>query len=453
MEYDALSTRYASKFMTSIFSLSNKYGHWRRLWYELAEHEKRLGLPITEGQLEQMRSNMYNIDLDRSKELEEITHHDVMAQIRLYGEACPNAAPIIHMGATSCYITDNADVMIMQEALVLIREKLQDLIDVMCNKAVVYKDIETVGRTHFQPAQPVTVGKRMAIWAQDFLIDLDNLAYQMYHIKTLGCRGATGTCDSFLKLFDGDEHKVQELEDGILTNIGLQAFSISGQTYTRKQDFYIMEVLSGIAQSAYKMSTDIRLLSGLEEVYEPFEEKQVGSSAMPYKKNPMLCERIGGLARYIICNSQNMAWNASSQWLERTLDDSSNRRIVIPDMFMATDAILNTCYKVISGLRLNEDKIRNHLEIHSPYSSMETILMKAVARGGDRQKLHEKLRVYAMWYTPEEFITSLTKDPNFNLTEEEIKGILNEEKCGLAGKQVVEFVRKVPAYELPRQKT
>ena len=440
--------RYASLDMIGIFE--QKYYLWRKLWYSLAYNERELGVDISKEQLMEMKSHIYDIDWTRAAQLELETHHDVVAHLRTYAEACPTAAPIIHLGATSCYITDNADMIMMRDAIDLIKARLKILIDDLCDFAETMAEVEITGRTHFQPAQPTTVGKRATMWLQDFATDLENLKYQYDNLRPLGCKGATGTCDSFLKLFDGNPVTVRQLDRNICHEFGFKdPVDVAGQTYSRKQDFYVLQVLSGIAQSASKMATDIRLMSGLGEIYEEFTETQVGSSAMPYKKNPMLCERICGLSRLVICGLQNAAITASSQWLERSLDDSANRRILIPEMFMGTDAVISTCIKVVEGLYVNDDVIDRNLMLQRPWAASEGILMTCVSRGGDRQKLHEKLRQYATQH-PNAMIGSVMKDPDFNITADEVEKIVFQKNCGLADYQTEEYVNKVRVHELQK---
>lgn len=439
---DNVWSRYASPGMIDLFSDRKKYETWRTLWYLLAEQEKALGLDISEEQLTELRDNIGTTDIDRAREIETETHHDVMAHLRHYAEQCPKAAPILHLGATSCYITDNTDVITMLDAAHVIYDKLEKLVDTLADLAFKYKDVETVGRTHFQPAQPTTVGKRIAMWTQDFMMDLRNLDFQIDNVRPLGCKGATGTCDSFLKLLK-DEKLVVELDHRICCRIGpCRSCDISGQTYTRKQDFYLLQTLSGIAQSASKMATDIRLLSGLGEMFEPFGDSQVGSSAMPYKRNPMLCERVCGLSRYVVCSLQNAAITASTQWLERSLDDSSNRRIVIPEMFMATDAVLDTCVEIVSSLQVNRGVISDNLYENICNTATEGILMYCTARGGDRQKLHEKLRKYAIGGTGS-FLVDIMNDPDFDMPVEELERIVNSPNCGIASQQVERYTRQI----------
>lgn len=431
--------RYTGKETSKIFSPDHRYTTWRRLWIILAEAEKKCGLPITDDQILQMMDNMEKIPYSRVSEIESETHHDVVAHIRAFAEQCPDAAPIIHLGATSCYITDNTDVILMREAIDVLSYKLIALTELLERQAMLLKDVPTVGRTHFQPAQPITIGKRIVTWSQDFDMDFNNLVYQKSHMKILGCRGATGTADSFLKLFNGDERKVDKLEQYITNCIGIgNPFTISGQTYSRKQDYYVLQVLSGIAQSAYKFATDVRLLSGLGEVYEPFGNNQVGSSAMPYKKNPIMCEKICGLSRYVMFGVQNAALTASSQWLERTLDDSSNRRIVIPEMFIATEVILNTCKEVASGMVWNFDTTREHVDSHRNNSMVEGILTEGVKRGGNRQVLHEKLREYVM--SGEDLVEAVSGDPDFGISKDELCGMRDAGSCGMSEIQVERYI-------------
>jgi adenylosuccinate lyase len=404
--------------------------------------EKDCGLPITDGQINEMADHIGDIPYDTIAAIEDKTRHDVVAHLKAFAEQCPTAAPIIHLGATSCYITDNADVAIMKIAMEVIENCLIRVVDKMSEMAWVYDNYTMVGRTHFQPAQPVTLGKRFAMWAQDFKIDLKNLQYQMDQLRPLGCRGATGTADSFLQLFDGDVGKVMLLEKLIIDKMGFSnAFPVSGQTYTRKQDYYVLQVLSGIAQSASKFATDIRLLAGLGEVSESFGESQVGSSAMPYKKNPITCEKICGLSRYVIVDVQNAAITASSQWLERTLDDSSNRRVVIPEMFIAIECILNTCMQVLDGFNVHDDIVDSHIEEHRDNIMMEGVLVESVKRGGNRQQLHEKLREYAM--SKEGVLAvKIAEDPDFHLTLDEVQAIRSRVSIGMAPEQVAMCAEK-----------
>lgn len=435
----AFETRYTGEKTSKIFSPDNRYKTWRWLWVLLAKGEKKCGLSITDKQIDQMYKHMKDIPYARVQEIEKETRHDVVAHIRAYAEQCPDAAPIIHLGATSCYVTDNTDVILIHDAVDAVRPKLSKLVNELAGKAWLFDHVPTLGRTHFQPAQPVTIGKRYAMWSQDFSIDLENLIHQEQGLKLLGCRGATGTADSFLQLFEGDADKVRALEDYIVNQIGIgRAFPVSGQTYTRKQDYYVLQVLSGIAQSATKFATDIRLLAGLGEVSEPFGSEQVGSSAMPYKQNPIMCEKICGLSRYVITGVQNAAMTASSQWLERTLDDSSNRRVVIPEMFIATEVILDTCLEVVQGLEWHTETSANNYILHQDNAMVEGVLAESVKRGGDRQKLHEKLRKYI---TSKEGVLAvkIAEDPDFHLTLDEVQDIRSRISTGLAPKQAAEY--------------
>lgn len=427
--------RYKGEYTSVIFSDDNRYTTWRYLWMCLAEAEQKCGLPISDEQIQEMRNHISDIPYDRVAEIEAETHHDVVAHLRAYAEQCPKAAPIMHLGATSCYITDNTDVVLMDMAMKNLMCDLEHLIGTLAYTASLYKNTEMVGRTHFQPAQPVTLGKRCAMWLQDFQTDFDNLKTQNRQLRMLGCRGATGTADSFLQLFDGNADKVEQMEKYIINKMGFRrAFTVSGQTYTRKQDYYVLQVLSGIAQSASKFATDIRLLAGLGEVSEGFGEKQVGSSAMPYKKNPITCEKICGLSRYVIVGVQNAAITASSQWLERTLDDSSNRRVVIPEMFIATETILNLCEEVLDRLVVDYECIYGYLEDHRDKAMVEGVLAESVRRGRNRQRLHEILRQYST--TDGNLSAKIAANPEFRLTVEEVQEIRNKTSTGLSERQV-----------------
>jgi adenylosuccinate lyase len=381
-----LCKRYAGETMKKIFSDDTKFSTWRKLWVALAESEQELGIDITDAQIQEMRDNIYNIDYDFAAAREREVRHDVMAHVLTYGELCPEARPIIHLGATSCYVGDNTDIILMRQGMEQIRKLLVNTLAELSKFAQRYKAQPTLAYTHFQAAQPTTVGKRATLWIQDLLLDLEALEFQMKNLKLLGCKGTTGTCASFLELFDGDQEKVELLEKKITEKMGFDAaYPVSGQTYSRKVDFYVLQVLSGIAQSAAKFSNDIRLLSHLKEVDEPFEEKQIGSSAMAYKRNPMRSERIASLARYVICDLQNAAFTASTQWFERTLDDSANRRISIPEAFLAVDGILTLYINIISGLKVYPGMVEKHLKAELPFMATENILMYCVKeKGGDR---------------------------------------------------------------------
>lgn len=433
--------RYSSYEMRAVFSDAFKYTTWRKLWVALAKAEKDLGLSITNAQIQEMENNVYSVDFDKAAEYEKQTHHDVMAHILAFGDQCPAAKPIIHLGATSCFVTDNTDFIQQYCALLIIRDKLLSVIGVLSEVASEYKTLPTVGYTHYQVAQPTTVGKRVCMWVQDLLMDLDELDHQLGSMRMLGCKGATGTAASFLELFDGDAEKVKELEQKIALSIGFnEVFDISGQTYTRKQDFSVLQVLSGIAQSASKFANDMRLLSNLGEVTEHYSDKQVGSSAMPYKVNPLNCERINSLSRLVICNLQNCAMTTATQWLERTLDDSANRRVVIPETFMAIDEVLLTYKKVAKSMTVHTDAVLEHYVNSLPLFITEPLLMLLVKKGGDRQKLHSAIQKVTQKYGTDEIRTALVC--NFNVTAKEL---INLEKglTGLAVTQVEQFLETV----------
>ena len=446
-----LCERYASKEMQSIFSNDRKFTTWRELWIALVESEQELGLPISDEQIQEMKSQISNIDYEKAKKYERELRHDVMSHVHTYGDACPHAAGIIHLGATSCYVGDNTDIILMQSALIQIKNLLLNAVEALSEFAMEYKGLPTLAYTHFQAAQPTTVGKRACLWMNDLLFDIEQLDFQLNNLKLLGCKGTTGTGASFLELFDGDEKKVELLEQKIASKIGFsQCQSVSGQTYTRKADFAVLQVLSGIAQSASKFSSDIRLLSHLKEVDEPFEEKQIGSSAMAYKRNPMRSERIASLARYVICDLQNTAITASAQWFERTLDDSANKRLSVPEAFLATDAILNLYINVIRGLKVYPAVIKKHLEAELPFMATENILMYCVKnKGGDRQELHEAIRKHSVkaaeqvktYGKDNDLIERIKADKSFGLTESEIESLLNPAKfTGMAEYQCEKFV-------------
>jgi adenylosuccinate lyase len=448
-----LYKRYASSEMQFIFSDDNKFSTWRRLWIALAESQKELGLDITQNQIDEMISNVKNINYEAANKYEAEVRHDVMAHILAYGEQCPAAKPIIHLGATSCYVGDNTDIILMRSAMLLIKRLLVNAIDKLWTFADKYKSLPCLAYTHFQPAQPTTVGKRATLWLSDLLLDLEQLDFTLCNLKLLGCKGTTGTSASFLSLFDGDHEKAMQLENKIATKMGFDAvYSVSGQTYSRKVDYYVLSVLSGIAQSAYKFSNDIRLLSHLKEFDEPFEDKQIGSSAMAYKRNPMRSERIASLSRYVIVNALNPALTASSQWFERTLDDSANKRISIPEAFLAVDAILSLYINVVSGLTVYPKIIEKHLAEELPFMATENILMYCVKKGGDRQELHERIRKHSVEAAKEikqngsdnDLIKRILNDKTFNISEQEMKDILNAENfCGRAKEQTEEFLSEV----------
>ena len=446
-----LCERYASKEMQNIFSNDRKFSTWRKLWIALAESEQELGLPISDEQIEEMKAQIDNIDYEKARQYESELRHDVMAHVHTFGDACPKAAGIIHLGATSCYVGDNTDIILMQSALLQIRNLLLNAVEALSEFAMEYKDIPTLAYTHFQAAQPTTVGKRACLWLNDLLFDIEQLDFQLNNLKLLGCKGTTGTGASFLELFDGDEEKVEQLEQKIAEKIGFsKCQSVSGQTYTRKADFAVLQVLSGIAQSASKFSSDIRLLSHLKEVDEPFEEKQIGSSAMAYKRNPMRSERIASLARFVICDLQNTAITASAQWFERTLDDSANKRLAVPEAFLAADAILNLYINVIRGLKVYPAVIKKHLDAELPFMATENILMYCVkTKGGDRQELHEAIRKHSimaaeqvkLYGNENDLIERIRKDDSFGLTAMELEILLDPVKfTGMAEYQCEKFI-------------
>ena len=449
-----LCTRYAGKDMQRIFSDQQKFSTWRKLWLALAESEQALGLPITDAQLDEMRLHLDDIDYDLAARKEKELRHDVMAHVHTFAAACPKAAPIIHLGATSCYVGDNTDILNQRDALLLIRRKLLSVMRALADFAGKNRDLPTLAFTHFQAAQPTTVGKRACLWLQDLEMDLGQLDFALSQLRLLGCKGTTGTAASFLKLFDGDEEKVLELERMIAEKMDFTACQqISGQTYSRKQDFAVLQVLSGIAQSACKFAGDIRLLSHLKELEEPFENGQIGSSAMAYKRNPMRSERIAALARYVMCDLQNAAFTASSQWLERTLDDSANRRIAIPEAFLACDGILNLYENIVSGLRLFPAVMQKHLREELPFLATENILMFCVKeKNGDRQLLHERLRVHAVaaaeqvkvYGRDNDLLQRIAEDPAFGLTAEELEALADPSSfTGMAGSQCTRYLHEV----------
>jgi len=445
-----LCKRYSSREMQFIFSDDNKFSTWRKLWIALAEAEKELGLDITDEQLAEMRAHIADIDYEQAARYEAQTRHDVMAHILTYGDACPKAKPIIHLGATSCYVGDNTDIILQRQALTVIKRLLVNAIDGLCAFAEKYKTVPTLAYTHFQAAQPTTIGKRATLWAQDLLFDLEHLEFTLNNLKLLGCKGTTGTAASFLNLFDGDHGKTRRLEQLIAQKMGFaDTYFVSGQTYSRKVDYYTVSVLSGIAQSAYKFSNDIRLLSHLKEVDEPFEDNQVGSSAMAYKRNPMRSERIASLARYVIVNTANPALTASAQWLERTLDDSANRRIAIPEAFLATDAILSLVINIIEGITVYPNVAARHLDEELPFMATENILMYLVKKGDDRQALHERLRVHSVAAAKKiktesgknDLLSRILADPAIGITENELNGLMKAERfTGRAAEQTEEFL-------------
>ncbi len=445
-----LITRYASRQMAQLFSDDTKFKTWRRLWIALAECEKELGLNITGEQIEEMKRYQDDINYEVAAAREKEVRHDVMAHVYAYGEQCKKAKPIIHLGATSCYVGDNTDLIVMHEALKIIEIKIVNVIDRLSRFAALHKDMPTLGFTHFQPAQLTTLGKRAALWIQDLLMDLDAVKNILKDYKLRGVKGTTGTGASFLSLFDGDADKVKKLDKMVCEKLGFaSAFAVTGQTYTRKFDTIVLNALSLIAQSAYKFSNDLRLLQNLKEIEEPFEKEQIGSSAMAYKRNPMRSERMGSLSRYLITLPLNAAVTASTQWFERTLDDSANRRIVLPQGFLAADAILNLFMNITSGLVVYENVIKSRINEELPFMATETILMEAVKRGGDRQELHEKIRTYSMQAAERvklhgqsnNLIELIKSDADFKLSAEEIDGLMDPVKfTGCAAVQTQDFI-------------
>ncbi len=445
-----LCSRYSSDEMKKIFSDDTKFSTWRKLWIALAESEKELGLDITDEQIAELKAHIYDIDYDAAKKYESELRHDVMAHIHAYGDICPKAMPIIHLGATSCYVGDNTDIIQMRAALELIRKKLVNCISVVADFAEKHKDTPCLAFTHFQAAQPTTVGKRATLWLQDLMLDLESVEFRLGNLKLLGCKGTTGTGASFLALFDGDYEKVKKLEMLIAEKMGFDAvFPVSGQTYTRKNDFDVVSVLCGIAQSAAKFSNDTRLLSHLKEFDEPFESKQVGSSAMAYKRNPMRSERIASLARYVMADLINPAITASAQWFERTLDDSANKRIAIPEAFLAVDAILSLYINIVTGGTIYPKVAEKHLLEELPYMATENILMHCVQKGGDRQELHEAIREHSVAVTKEiklngsnnNLLERILNDSRFNLTKEELDEIVDPRKfTGCATMQTEDYL-------------
>jgi len=447
-----LITRYASKEMAQIFSDDEKFKTWRRLWVALAKSQKELGLNITDEQIKEMEENIDNINYEDAEKFEKEFRHDVMAHIHAYGLLCPKSKPIIHLGATSAFVDDNTDIILMDRALELIEKKLLKVIKILSEFALTYKDLPTLGYTHFQPAQLTTVGKRACLWIQDLILDLQDLRYRRENIMLRGVKGTTGTQASFMELFGGDEEKVKELDRLVIEKMGYKkSFPVTGQTYTRKYDFMLLSVLSGIAQSAHKFSNDLRLLQHLREIEEPFEEKQIGSSAMAYKRNPMRSERMAALSRYVIVTLLNTSITSSTQWFERTLDDSANRRIVIPEMFLATDAILNLYINIASGLKVNKKIIEKNVMKELPFMATEKILMEAVLKGGDRQELHEAIRVYSLKAAEEvkngeenRLLYYIQNDQRFKLSQEEIKELVDPIKfTGRAVSQTEEYIEEI----------
>ena len=445
-----LASRYASREMLYLFSPDKKFTTWRRLWIALARAEMELGLPITQAQIDELEREKDNIDYDLAAQKERELRHDVMAHIHAYGAVCPNAMPILHLGATSCYVGDNTDMIIMKEGLTLIRDKLVRILAALGRFAAEYKAMPTLGYTHFQAAQMVTVGKRATLWMNELLMDLDEVEFRLDNLKLLGSKGTTGTQASFLELFAGDREKVLELDRRIAAEMGFDKVQpVTGQTYSRKVDSAVLATLSGVAQSAHKFATDLRLLCHMKEIEEPFERNQVGSSAMPYKRNPMRCERICALARYVIADGLNPAMTASVQWFERTLDDSANKRIAVSEAFLAVDAILNLYENVCANLVVHPRVIEKHIMEELPFMATENILMDAVKRGGDRQALHERIRAHSLAAgrrvkdegLDNDLLRRIAEDPAFGLTREEVMAHLDPaDYIGCCPEQVDRFL-------------
>ena len=448
-----LTGRYASKEMQYIFSQDNKFRTWRKLWIALAETEHELGLNITKEQIDELKAHQDDINYDVAKEREKLVRHDVMSHVYAYGVQCPNAKGIIHLGATSCYVGDNTDIIIMREGLELVHKKLVNVINELSKFAMKYKDMPTLAYTHFQPAQPTTVGKRATLWLNELVLDLEDLEYVLGSLKLLGSKGTTGTQASFLELFDGDHAKCRQLDQMIAEKMGFTScYPVSGQTYSRKVDFRVLSVLAGIAQSAHKFTNDIRMLQHMKEVEEPFEKHQIGSSAMAYKRNPMRSERIASLADYVISDLMNPMLVSSTQWFERTLDDSANKRLSVPEGFLAIDGILDLYLNVVDGLVVYPKVIRKHLMAELPFMATENIMMDAVKAGGDRQELHEKIRQLSMQAgktVKEEgkdnnLLELIAADPSFHLSLEDLEASMQPERyVGRAPKQTEEFITEV----------
>ncbi len=448
-----LSERYASKEMQYIFSPDKKFRTWRKLWIALAETEKELGLDITEEQIEELKAHADDINYDVAKEREKVVRHDVMSHVYAYGKQCPNAKGIIHLGATSCYVGDNTDIILMSEALEIVRKKLINVIAELAKFADAHKNLPTLAFTHFQPAQPTTVGKRATLWMQEFMMDLEDLEYVKGSLKLLGSKGTTGTQASFLELFDGDQETIDKIDPMIAKKMGFETcYPVSGQTYSRKVDTRVVNVLAGIAASAHKMSNDIRLLQHLKEIEEPFEKTQIGSSAMAYKRNPMRSERIASLSRYVMVDAMNPAITSATQWFERTLDDSANKRLSVPEGFLAIDGILDLCLNVVDGLVVYPKVIEKRLMSELPFMATENIMMDAVKAGGDRQELHERIRELSMEAgrnvkekgLDNNLLELIAADPAFNLSLEELQKTMDPAKyVGRAPVQVDAYLKNV----------
>ena len=448
-----LSERYASKEMQYIFSPDKKFRTWRKLWIALAETEKELGLDITDEQIEELKAHADDINYDVAKEREKVVRHDVMSHVYAYGKQCPKAKGIIHLGATSCYVGDNTDIILMSEALEIVRKKLINVIAELAKFADEHKNLPTLAFTHFQPAQPTTVGKRATLWMQEFMMDLEDLEYQKGSLKLLGSKGTTGTQASFLELFDGDQETIDKIDPMIAKKMGFETcYPVSGQTYSRKVDTRVVNVLAGIAASAHKMSNDIRLLQHLKEIEEPFEKTQIGSSAMAYKRNPMRSERIASLSRYVMVDAMNPAITSATQWFERTLDDSANKRLSVPEGFLAIDGILDLCLNVVDGLVVYPKVIEKRLMSELPFMATENIMMDAVKAGGDRQELHERIRELSMEAgrnvkekgLDNNLLELIAADPAFNLSLEELQKTMDPAKyVGRAPVQVEAYLNNV----------
>lgn len=457
-----LSERYASKEMQYIFSPDKKFCTWRKLWIALAETEKELGLNITQEQIDELKEHAEDINYEVAKEREKLVRHDVMSHVYAYGQQCPKAKGIIHLGATSCYVGDNTDIIIMTEALKLVRKKLINVIHELSKFADKYKALPTLAFTHFQPAQPTTVGKRATLWMMELTLDLEDIEYLIDSMKLLGSKGTTGTQASFLELFDGNHETIRKIDTMIAQKMGFkECYPVSGQTYSRKVDTRVLNILAGIAASAHKFSNDIRLLQHLKEVEEPFEKNQIGSSAMAYKRNPMRSERIASLANYVIADAINPAITSATQWFERTLDDSANKRISVPEAFLAVDGILDLYLNVVDGLVVYEKVIEKHLMAELPFMATENIMMDAVKAGGDRQELHEKIRTLSMEAgknvkekgLENNLLDLIAADPAFNMGIEELKKTMDPSKyVGRSKEQVEEFLAEVIAPILEKNK-
>lgn len=445
-----LNSRYASKEMSFIFSDDMKFSTWRKLWVALAEGERSLGINITEEQINELKANINNINYDEARKREKEVRHDVMSHVYAYGLQCPNAKGIIHLGATSCYVGDNTDIIIMRDALLLIKKKLITVLNHLSNFAMKYKDMPTLGFTHFQPAQLTTVGKRATLWMQDLVIDIENIDFVLAKLKLRGVKGTTGTQASFMNLFEGDEEKIKSLDTYVAEKMGFEkSYGVTGQTYPRKIDSIILNTLSEVAQSAYKFSNDLRLLQSIKEIEEPFEKHQIGSSAMAYKRNPMRSERMSSLARTVIVNALNPAITSATQWFERTLDDSANKRISVPEAFLALDGVLNLYINIAESMVIYDKVIAKHVNEELPFMATENIMMECTKRGCDRQELHERIREHSMAAAKRvkgeglsnDLIERIMADDYFKLTKEEILDIIDPLKfIGRAPSQVVEFI-------------